>query len=81
MPDRRRKNGAWFVADEDGRIYNSTRMDPHFAILATLLDVRDELQTLNQVFRCPNFLQVPGLLRVIAANTTKPLKKRRRRKK
>lgn len=45
--------------------------------LATLMDIRDELQTLNRVFRCHNFLAVPDLLRAIKKNTTKRKYKRK----
>ena len=40
-------------------------------IVAVLLDIRDELQTLNLVFKCGNFLAIPSQLRRIARNTTK----------
>jgi hypothetical protein len=39
--------------------------------IALLMDIRDELQTLNQLLNCQNFLDMPGQLRKIAANTTK----------
>ena len=45
------------------------------AKVALLMDIRDELQTLNEVFRCSNALAIPGLLRDIKRNTT--TKKRR----
>lgn len=44
------------------------------AIVAVLMDIRDELQRLNRVFACPNFLDVPRSLRRIAKNTAKPRK-------
>lgn len=43
--------------------------------VALLMDIRDELQTLNNVFRCPNALAIPKLLREIKRNTTKTTRK------
>jgi len=39
--------------------------------VALLMDIRDELQELNRVFRCHNALAIPDLLRQIKKNTTK----------
>lgn len=36
---------------------------------ALLMDIRDELQTLNNVFRCSNFLSIPRVLKDIRART------------
>ena len=50
---------------------------PHYdAQLATLMDIRDELKLLNSTLRCPNFLEVPSILRQIRRNTAKPRKPR-----
>lgn len=46
------------------------------AQLAVMLDIRDELQTLNAVFRCYNTLAIPGLLRDIRRNTNKRKRKK-----
>ena len=35
------------------------------ARLAVLMDIRDELQKLNRLLGCPNFVAVPGILRDI----------------
>ena len=45
------------------------------AQLAVLMDIRDELQALNRIFQCHNFLAIPQKLDAIAKNTQK--KKRR----
>lgn len=42
-----------------------------------LMDLRDQLRTLNNVFRCHRFLDVPNKLERIARNTAK---KRRKKK-
>lgn len=44
--DRRKKNRNWYAADNEG---DSTTQQ---AILATLMDIRDELQTLVTLARC-----------------------------
>lgn len=39
--------------------------------LAVLMDIRDELQQLNAVLNCRNFLAIPHTLKTIARNTRK----------
>lgn len=46
------------------------------ASVAVLMDIRDELKQLNRIFACPNFQQVPRILKTIRANTTKRKRKR-----
>lgn len=43
---------------------------------ALLMDIRAELQALNRVLSCPNFVEIPQLLRLIRKNTTKPRRRR-----
>ena len=57
--DRRKKNINWNVADERGNMYNSVNA----ASLAMLLDIRDELQTLNKLLGCHNFVNLPQTLK------------------
>lgn len=45
--------------------------------VAILMDIRDELQSLNSLLHCPNFVAMPRLLRDVKRNTTK----QKRRKK
>jgi hypothetical protein len=45
--------------------------------VAVLMDIRDELKTLNALLRCPNFTQIPAKLEAIKRNTTKPRVKKR----
>lgn len=66
--DRRRKDVNWYVADESGTAYSEMREG---CTLAVLMDLRDELKKLNNIFHCPNALQIPDLLRAIKKNTTK----------
>lgn len=46
--------------------------------VAVLMDIRDELQTLNRLLGCPNFTDVPHVLRTIARNTAKRKKVRKK---
>ena len=44
------------------------------AKLAVLMDIRDELQTLNRLLACRNFTGIPASLRAIQRNTKKDTK-------
>lgn len=44
-----------------------------------LLDLRDELQKLNRVFECHNFVRIPRVLDQISENTKKRKPKAKRR--
>lgn len=73
--DQRNKNWNW-----NTRTGHNEHFEPeHYrlASLAVLMDIRDELQTLNNVFRCHNALAIPQLLRDIKQNTTKKPRRRR----
>lgn len=72
MADTRKKNINWTIKTNPNG--TTPEQDAH---LAVLMDIRDELQALNRVFGCQNFLEVPRILREIRRNTTK--KKRVRR--
>jgi hypothetical protein len=45
--------------------------------LAVLMDIREELRTLRQIFKCTNFQRIPRKLDRISANTYRPKKKRK----
>lgn len=47
--DRRKKNYNWNVAGEDGQTYPNMRDG---CALAVLMDIRDELQKINQSLGC-----------------------------
>lgn len=68
MSDRRCKNVNWLVADESGELYNGMRDG---VTVALLMDIRDELQRLNNLLHCSNFVGIPKTLRSIQRNTTK----------
>lgn len=44
--------------------------------VSVLMDIRDELKSLNQVLHCPNALDIPHILRDIRRNTTRKRRKR-----
>lgn len=79
MADRRNKNTDWYTAYDNGQAYQEVAQG---AILATLMDLRDELQAIRNVLslrlNCYETMAIPHYLRDIARNTTK---KRRPRKK
>ena len=68
----RHKDKNWNLETAiDGRV---NQWETVFAAL--LMDIRDELKSLNQVLHCGNCLDIPNILRNIEKNT-----KRRRQKK
>lgn len=69
MSDNRRKDVNWNVG--------ATPLTWPAIHAALLMDIRDELKQLNRTIGCPNFVQVPAVLRSIRRNTAKPRKKRR----
>ena len=78
MSDRRRENRNWYVAGEDGTLYENMRDGVSVAVL---MDIRAELQTLNALLACPNFIAIPQILRTIRRNTTKPKRRKVRSRK
>ncbi len=65
MSDGRRKNTSWTVTIVAG----GKEVSWEGAQLAVLMDIRDELQTLNRVLGCVRFTTIPDTLKTIAANT------------
>jgi len=63
----RLKNQQWSIAtDSKGDI---TVIES--AILAVLMDLRDEMQALNRLLHCPNFVDIPHKLeRIVRKRTT-----------
>jgi len=66
MSDKRRKNVDWDIGDD--LTWDKVK-------LAVLMDIRDELQTLNRLLGCSNFVNIPNVLIAIKANTAKPKRK------
>ena len=77
MADNRYRNLNWTIdINADGTIAVDQVQ------LAVLMDIRDQLITLNKLIGCPNFVGIPRTLgaiesntRKMAANTRKPKKK------
>lgn len=72
MIDTRHKDTLW---DCGGPVVETV----HHANLAVLMDIRDELKTLNRLFGCHRFVAIPSQLEAIEKNTSK--RKYRRKKK
>lgn len=72
MSETRWKNATFDLTNNNGGIEWSK------VPIAVLYDIRDELQTLNRLLSCENFLQIPRVLRAIRSNTSKPRKKKRK---
>jgi hypothetical protein len=62
------KNSSWEVRDIGTN--GKSSVSPADAALCVLMDIRGELKKLNAVFACPNFQELPGVLRTIRANTS-----------
>lgn len=79
MSDRRQKNALWLLNMTPSGGVQSTQ----HAILAVLMDLRDELQQIRIIqenlrirVNCHETLAIPRILRRISANTAKPRKNR-----
>lgn len=72
MSETRFKNWGWNASRSDGQVHGFDG-----AQLAVLMDIRDELQTLNRIIGCHNCIAIPDILRGIRANTSllKPKRK------
>lgn len=66
-------NSNWVVASKDNP--GSARTTEH-AVLATLMDIREELRGITARLDCHETLSIPRLLREIKRNTTKRKRKR-----
>ena len=63
---RRTRNWQWNESPDKDGDYSWNQ-----AIVSVLTDIREELQKLNSVLQCPNFIAVPSKLDQIAKNTRK----------
>ncbi|MFA5901032.1 MAG: hypothetical protein WC829_18180 [Hyphomicrobium sp.] len=73
MNDTRHKNGNWNLgaANSEGRVTFDQ------ITVAVLMDIRDELQKLNRLLHCPDFMAIPSKLDAIHKKI--PARKRRSR--
>lgn len=53
---------------------NGVIADWEMVRVSVLMDIRDELQKLNALLHCSNFVAIPQILRRVSANTAKPRK-------
>jgi hypothetical protein len=67
--DDRNNNFHWKTRTSENFYMNAQHY--RMASLATLMDIRDELQTLNRLLSCTNFVNIPRTLRQIAQQTKK----------
>lgn len=79
MPRHANKNWDCGGQEHNGR---STGMSWEGIAVAVLMDIRDELQTLNRVFACHNAQDIPHILRRLDRRLAKkiPLKTTKKRK-
>lgn len=65
------RNSAWSIwMDDQGKF------DRDMVTRSILLDIREELRALNQVFSCFNFQRIPRVLDTIEQNTNRPRQRR-----
>ncbi len=69
------KNSDWNISESTSQPGSPTTMDG--AILAVLMDVRDELQRLNSLLGCSNFTGLPKDIRAIATRARRQDKQER----
>ena len=59
-------------------VHWETPLDPNFrwehVAIEVMMDIREELQQLNALLRCPHFLDIPHKLERIKRNTTRKRK-------
>jgi hypothetical protein len=66
MADRRQKNVVHRVTTDDGTKWRDITQAQ---LLAVLMDIRDELQSINATLTCTETQSIPRVLRRISANT------------
>lgn len=67
MKDTRHKNVDWQINANSNNTVNWEGVTA-----AILMDIRDELQTLNRLLGCHNFTRIHRVLDAIRLNTRKP---------
>lgn len=73
MSDRKFRNSIWQVnTNSSGQVGSWAEVQA-----CLLMDIREELQTLNRLLHCTNFTAIPHKLDRIERNTRKRRKKRK----
>jgi hypothetical protein len=67
---RKHRNSEWNLPASETLTWEQ-------ASFAVLLDIREELRTLNLILRCPNFTRIPAKLDAIKRNTARPRKQKK----
>jgi hypothetical protein len=73
LPASAKYRADWhlYSADAEGHTWQDDSIQ-----IILLQEIRDELQRLNALLSCPNFVQIPQVLRAIRANTARPRRRR-----
>jgi hypothetical protein len=66
-------NWNWSVLASDKTVARSAE----HALLAVLMDIREELRGLTERLDCHEFVAIPRTLRRVAANTARPKKQKK----
>lgn len=66
----RHKNVNWSLPAGVQSHTSGMEHQPLSIQISLLMDIRDELQQLNAVFACPNFIGMPATLRTISRKLT-----------
>ena len=72
----RHRNANWTLSGSDSPLDEREPQSWEQVSIAVLMDIREELQRLNSLLHCHNFLEFPRVLRQIRRNTTKKKKAR-----
>ena len=65
MSDTRHKNGNWNLGTADANRCLTWDQIKMATLMATIMDIRDELQKLNRLLHCQNFTNIPRKLDAI----------------
>jgi hypothetical protein len=73
LPASAKYRADWHLhsSDATGHIWQDDSIQ-----IILLQEIRDELQRLNALLSCQNFVQMPHVLRAIQANTARPGRRR-----
>lgn len=69
LRDGKKHRPSWNHNTKTGSSYESCQLEMLESIRNVCEDLRAELQTLNRVFACHNFQNIPARLKRISANT------------
>lgn len=72
----RHKDQNWSLPDGTPTANGSREHQWNSIQVALLMDIRDELKSMNAILHCTNFLRIPRKLDEIRRNTTKRKRKK-----